>query len=146
MSLLSDMLAAIKNLAGRAVGKVPLGKIPHGKFLFIGLGAVLFILIICLLTVVALINRMNRIPDSPVQALQPSGLQLSGLQPQIPPDELFFPEEPDFLPGVILERERRDSWTAEDAAPFWYNPLETGEEQWWDRVEAVIDELLEHVP
>jgi hypothetical protein len=64
----------------------------------------------------------------------------------IPPDELFLPEEPDFLPGVILEREQRDSWTAEDAEPYWYNPLEQGEEAWRERIEQVIDELLERVP
>jgi hypothetical protein len=64
----------------------------------------------------------------------------------IPPDQLFLPEEPDFLPGVILEREQRDAWTAEDAEPYWYNPLEQGEGEWRERVEQVIDELLERIP
>jgi hypothetical protein len=64
----------------------------------------------------------------------------------IPPEDLFLPEEPDFLPPVILERERRGAWTAEDAEPFWYNPLEDGEEGWRDLVEKVIDDLLERVP
>jgi hypothetical protein len=64
----------------------------------------------------------------------------------IPAEDLFLPEEPDFLPPVILERQRRESWTAEDAEPYWYNPLEQGEEAWRERVEQVIDELLERVP
>jgi hypothetical protein len=64
----------------------------------------------------------------------------------IPPEDLFLPEEPDFLPPVILERERREAWTAEDAAPFWYNPLEEGEEEWRELVEEAIDDLLERVP
>jgi hypothetical protein len=64
----------------------------------------------------------------------------------IPAGELFLPEEPDFLPSVILERRRRDAWTADDAEPYWYNPLEQGEEVWRDRVEQVIDELLERIP
>ena len=64
----------------------------------------------------------------------------------IPPEELFLPEEPDFIPGVILERERRTSWTAEDAAPYWQDPLKNGEEQWRQRIENSIDELLERVP
>jgi hypothetical protein len=64
----------------------------------------------------------------------------------IPPEELFLPGEPDFIPGVILERERRASWTAEDAAPYWQDPLKNGEEQWRQRVENSIDELLEQVP
>jgi hypothetical protein len=64
----------------------------------------------------------------------------------IPPEELFLPNEPDFLPGVILEREPRRSWTAEDAAPFWQDPLRRGEESWRNRIESVIDEVLEEVP
>jgi hypothetical protein len=63
----------------------------------------------------------------------------------IPPEELFLPDEPDFVPGVLLERERRTSWTVEDAAPFWQDPLKNGEEQWRERVEKSIDELLERV-
>jgi hypothetical protein len=64
----------------------------------------------------------------------------------IPPEDLFLPEEPDFLPGVLLDREQREAWTAEDAETFWYNPLEDGEEGWRDQVEKVIDDLLERVP
>jgi hypothetical protein len=64
----------------------------------------------------------------------------------ISPDELFLPEEPDFLPPVILERERREAWAQEDAEPFWYRPLEDGEELWREQAEKVIDALLERVP
>ena len=64
----------------------------------------------------------------------------------IPPDEVFLPEEPDFVPGVILELERRSSWTASDAAPWWQDPLKNGEEQWREQVEMVVDNLLERVP
>ena len=64
----------------------------------------------------------------------------------IPPEDLFLPEEPDFVPGIMLEREQRTNWTAEDAAPFWQDPLKNGEEQWRKRIETVIDELMERVP
>jgi hypothetical protein len=74
---------------------------------------------------------------------EPSGLIREA---PIPPEELFLPDEPDFLPGVIPERERRDLWTAEDAEPYWYNPLERGEEEWRNRIRAALDEFLEHVP
>jgi hypothetical protein len=67
-------------------------------------------------------------------------------QAVIPPEELFLPGEPDFIPGVILERERRASWKEKDAAPYWQDPLKNGEEQWRERVENSIDELLERVP
>jgi hypothetical protein len=64
----------------------------------------------------------------------------------IPREELFLREEPDFLPPVILERERREAWTEDEAMPFWYDPLEDGEELWRERVEELIDDLLERVP
>jgi hypothetical protein len=47
----------------------------------------------------------------------------------IPAEELFLPDEPDFLPGTLLERERRTSWTEQDAVEYWQDPLRSGEEQ-----------------
>jgi hypothetical protein len=110
----------------------------EGKIGFI-LAALVLALIILLLVL---------IPASRSPAAGATGPAAAGMfRPvPIPPDELFLPEEPDLLPGVILERERRDAWTAEDAEPYWYNPLEQGEEEWRERVEQVIDELLERVP
>ncbi|MCL2804369.1 MAG: hypothetical protein FWD26_00315 [Treponema sp.] len=64
----------------------------------------------------------------------------------IPAGELFIPEEPDFLPQVLLQRERRTSWTDEDAAEHWQDPLKSGEEQWREKIEAEIDKFLERVP
>ncbi|MDR2965559.1 MAG: hypothetical protein LBU88_07270 [Treponema sp.] len=64
----------------------------------------------------------------------------------IPADELFLPDEPDFLPGVLLDREKRDVWTEDDALEFWQDPLRAGEEQWREKIETAIDELLERVP
>ncbi|MDR2718549.1 MAG: hypothetical protein LBB89_10880 [Treponema sp.] len=64
----------------------------------------------------------------------------------IPPDDLFLPDEPDFIPGVMLERERRTEWTAADAAPLWQDPLKNGEEPWRNRIEKTIDEIMESVP
>ena len=64
----------------------------------------------------------------------------------IPPDELFFPDEPDFVPGVLLEREKRMAWTVNDAAPWWQDPLRSGEQVWRDQIEKTIDEIMESVP
>jgi hypothetical protein len=64
----------------------------------------------------------------------------------IPDDELFLPEEPDFIPGVLPERERLGNWTVEDVSPWWQDPLKNGEESWRGRIEMTIDELLERVP
>jgi hypothetical protein len=63
----------------------------------------------------------------------------------IPPEELFLPDEPDFLPEVLLEREPAPL-TAEDARSFWTDPLEGGEELWLERIKTVIDDLLEPIP
>jgi hypothetical protein len=64
----------------------------------------------------------------------------------IPAEELFLPDEPDFLPGTLLGRERRTSWTEQDAVEYWQDPLRSGEEQWREKIEAAIDEFLERVP
>jgi hypothetical protein len=110
----------------------------EGKIGFI-LSALALVLIILLLTL---------IPASQGPAAGTRGPAAAGMLRPVPisPEELFLPEEPDLLPGVILEREQRDAWTAEDAESYWYNPLEQGEEEWRERVEQVIDELLERVP
>ena len=64
----------------------------------------------------------------------------------IPSEEIFLPDEPDFVPGVLLERERRASWTAADGASYWQDPLKNGEEYWRERIETVIDEFMENIP
>jgi hypothetical protein len=147
MSFLPDLLTKLKNLAEkissglkiipeklREMIQVP-GK---GKFVFIGLGA-FAVLLIGLIAVLLVINH-----TSSVRLLSPE--ELGGVpQAVIPPEELFLPGEPDILPGVLLEREQRKSWTAEDSAPYWQDPLKNGEEQWRERVEAVIDDLMERV-
>ena len=64
----------------------------------------------------------------------------------IPIDDFFLPQEPDFIPGVLLEREQRTSWTEDDARVYWQDPLQYGEEIWRGRVDTVIDQFLEHIP
>jgi hypothetical protein len=64
----------------------------------------------------------------------------------IPPEDLFFPGEPDFVPSLLLEREPRRFWTPDDIAPFWDDPGNLGRAQWKKEMEAVIDTLMEDVP
>jgi hypothetical protein len=64
----------------------------------------------------------------------------------IPAEELFLPDEPDFIPGVLLEREQRSSWTEEDASEYWQDPMRYGEEGWRQKIEASVDEFLERIP
>ncbi|MDR0289553.1 MAG: hypothetical protein LBI06_01295 [Treponema sp.] len=74
-----------------------------------------------------------------------AGIMPTG-QALIPPEELFLPEEPDFVPGVMPERAQRTAWTAADAAFLWQDPLKSGEEHWRNRIEKTIDEIMESVP
>jgi len=64
----------------------------------------------------------------------------------VPADEIFLPEEPDFIPGVLLEREQRSSWNEQDASEYWQDPLRSGEEAWHIMIESAVDDLLERVP
>ena len=70
----------------------------------------------------------------------------SAMTKRIPAEDLFIPDEPDFVPGVILERERRKQWTADDAMPWWQDPLKDGEQEWRDQIEKTVDEIMESVP
>jgi hypothetical protein len=108
----------------------------EGKRVFILIGLV-FALAVLSAVLAAGLSRRPAAPAPAAGVFQPA---------PIPPEDLFLPEEPDFLPPVILERERREVWTGEDAKPFWYRPLEDGEDIWREQMEKAIDDLLERVP
>jgi hypothetical protein len=63
----------------------------------------------------------------------------------IPPEELFSPEEPDFLPRLRPGREPRAAWTQEDTGPYWTG-FPAGGAVFLDLAEPVIDALMERVP
>jgi len=78
---------------------------------------------------------------------KPAALPASSVTARrIPAEDLFLPDEPDFVPGVILEREKRTQWTADDAMPWWQDPLKDGEQEWRDQIEKTVDEIMESVP
>ena len=97
------------------------------------------------LVVILIVSVVFSLINSPTQQ-NSSQLSRSGRYDPIPPQELFLPDEPDFVPGVLLDRERRSIWTEQDASAFWQDPLRHGEEQWREKIETVIDEILENVP
>jgi hypothetical protein len=72
-----------------------------------------------------------------------NSLAVSG--PHIPAEDLFYPAEPDFLPGLLLEREPRQPWTIEDVKPFWRDPSEPVD-FWREKMSETIDKLMESVP
>jgi len=62
----------------------------------------------------------------------------------IPHDELFFPDEPDFVPDFLLEREPRLIWTMEDIRPYWRVP---GNYDFWrNELRSEVDLLMDGVP
>jgi len=65
---------------------------------------------------------------------------------RIPAEDLFIPEEPDFVPGVILEREKREQWSVDDAMAWWQDPLRDGEQEWRDEIEKNVDDIMEKTP
>jgi len=97
------------------------------------------------LVVFAVASLLGRDPGDALRASPPeAGWDLAaGL---IPLEELFLPDEPDFVPGVLLWREQRPEWAAEDAEAWWRNPLSRGEALWRDRLERMVDDIMENVP
>jgi len=127
------------------LGKRLMEKLPPEKrkpVLMISIGACAVLVLI--FAGIPLLTRDR--PDEQKPAKTPVAGNAPARQGIIPPDELFLPDEPDFIPGVMLEREQRTAWTAADTAPLWQDPLKNGEEPWRNRVEKTIDEIMESVP
>jgi hypothetical protein len=143
-SLLQIMRQGVENVRVRAqpvfdrlVERIPPGK----RRLVLGVSVVTFSVFLLILVGSSLATKGDRESRMPATA-GTTAVQ----QGFILPDELFLPSEPDFVPGVLLEREQRTIWTASDAAPLWQDPLKDGEEPWRNRIEKTIDEIMESVP
>jgi len=102
----------------------------------------LFAMVLTLSVLISVESR-NREIQRKIEFSEPERLFINS---PILAGEFFLPDEPDFVPGVILQRERRTSWSEEDAAEFWQDPLRFGEETWREKIEAAIDEFLERIP
>ena len=96
-----------------------------------------FALLLTLSVIISISGKKTKTPSEPDRLMIIS---------PIPAGELFLPDEPDFIPGVLLERNRRTTWNEEDAAEHWQDPLKLGEGQWREKIEATIDNLLERIP
>ena len=121
---LSQGLASIRLLAA-AEKKRPV------LFIAGGLAALLLVLAVAAL---ALNSRGPR-------ESAPAGMRAAHA---IPSEELFIPDEPDFLPPFLLEREPRHFWSVEDIRPYWRSP---GNPEFWQGViRSAVDELMENVP
>jgi hypothetical protein len=111
------------------------------RLVWLSIGGLLLLLLISLLAVFLGMDHTDRAASASARALAGSFGPLP-----LPPEELFLPDEPDFLPEVLPERPPRESWTGEEALSFWTDPGEKNAAQWRDRAKALIDDLMERVP
>ncbi|MDR2783322.1 MAG: hypothetical protein LBB48_05710 [Treponema sp.] len=118
----------------------------HMKIVKVAFGALAAIL--CLLTGALLLQRYIEknadVTHSESETVQTS-LRMAGGAPSIPVEDIFLPDEPDYLPEVILEREPH-TWDAEDTREYWTNPLENEQINWRETITNVVDGIMSKVP
>jgi hypothetical protein len=107
------------------------------KALLVGLAGGGVVALVVVITVIVFNFNAGGAKAGNASALFPAG--------DIPDEEFFVPDEPDFLPPVMLHREPGERWTGEDAAPFWTDPA-TLDDDWSNKVEKYVDKLLEGIP
>jgi hypothetical protein len=114
----------------------------HRRTVLLSLGGLSLLVFLILIGVLLLMNYSLAAAD------RAAGRDLSDtFKPlAVPPEDFFLPEEPDFLPEALLEKEGQGTWSAEDARPFWKDPLQENPDLWRERMETVIDRLMERVP
>jgi hypothetical protein len=124
-NLISLFTAKTGGLADQILTLIPEGK--RRLFLIVSGGAlgVLIILVLILFTVNAGKRRQDRARSETLIA--------------IPAEDFFLPEEPDYLPGLLFEREPEAPWTAGDAGRFWKDPGSEGGDYWREEMSRVID-------
>ena len=137
-----DAAAALGELCASFTGKIAsttdrlLDRFPQNKKrpMLFAIGAAALLFIILLIAALALNSQGPR----------QSAIAGIGITLNIPPEELFIPDEPDFIPDFLLERESRNSWSIEDIRPYWRNP---GNWELWRReIQSAVDSLMESVP
>ena len=115
----------------RIIKILDLERVPIGKRrpMLIGLGGIvlLFIVIIVLL---------SWKPKKSASSVIADGFSISS-------EELFTPDEPDFVPEFLLEREPRLSWSLEDIRQYWKVPYDSG--NWKAEIKLTVDKLMESV-
>jgi len=102
------------------------------RLMFFAVGGLAALLLVLVIAAAALSSQgpRERAPELSIHA--------------IPPEELFIPAEPDFVPDFLLEREPRHFWSIEDIRPYWRTPANP--DFWQEVVRSAVDELMENVP
>ena len=128
---IKSKLEGLKDFFDRVLDHVPEEK---RKPLIIGVGGLAGLFIVLLIAAMAM-NSGKKEKSRP-------SVMAAGLV--IPHEELFIPEEPDFVPEFLFEREPRRSWSVDDISPFWKAPDTSG--RWMEEIKAAVDKLMEGVP
>ncbi|MDR1219176.1 MAG: hypothetical protein LBK73_06145 [Treponema sp.] len=104
-------------------------------------------LILCLLTGILFLQRdiIKRDADTKRSKTVQASLRVASDAPSIPVEDIFLPDEPDYLPKVILEWDPH-IWSAEDAREYWTNPLENEHINWRETITNVVDDIMDKVP
>ena len=141
------------SLAERFFGRFPEG---NRKSMLIAAGGLAALLLIVVISVLAGNLRNPQSGSSKKNAPAQMCAELPGYEGLA--GELFIPNEPDFVPEFILEREPRRSWSIDDIRPYWKNPLQTSgvsgagsssldaSEKWREEIKSAVDKLMEAVP
>ena len=137
--VMAELRVRIQATADRLWG--PLSPDKRRLALILAAAVIIALLVIFAITKLAPDNQAGEVPAAVKKTVQESPVK-----PFIPPDGLFLPDEPDFIPGVMPDRPQRTEWTAEDASPYWQDPLKDGEEEWRNHIEKFVDEIMEKIP
>ncbi|MDR2448019.1 MAG: hypothetical protein LBD58_12155 [Treponema sp.] len=135
LAALAQALTALNNVFEKHTNIV--------KVMF-GALAVLLCLLIGILLLQSYIEKSADVKPSKPEIVQMPLRVTSGV-PSIPVEDIFPPDEPDYLPNVILEREPR-AWSAEDTREYWTNPLENERVDWRETITNVVDGIMDAVP
>jgi hypothetical protein len=136
----ADFLGAARDKAAGLIGRVKDRLNANPKLRLVAAAAILgtVLVIFGIMLTLTRNNRTRRMQDSETVA--------ELFRMELPPEELFLDDEPDFLPELLPEREPRDTWNADDVRPYWTDPADEGAGVYEDMMGAVVDGIMERVP
>ena len=140
MERAADFFGTVHDRAVGWIGRIKERFNAGPRLKLIAAGAILgtILVILGIMLVLTQNNRARRLRDS--EAV------VELFRMEIPPEELFLDDEPDFLPDLLPERERRDAWDADDVRPYWTDPGDEDVRVYEDMMGAVVDGIMEGVP
>jgi hypothetical protein len=115
------------------------------KKIIVAMFACLGIILFLLLAVLLLQRKNTRKGEAKRPDTAQTAVPALNNKPSIPVEDIFLPNEPDFLPEVILEREPH-KWSPEDTREFWTNPMENEQIKWQDNITNVVNGIMERIP